>query len=465
VPPSPAGDPGREIYITPSTPEVLNCTLGSEADNVWGKGVAKIDALEIDGRVWIAAVLHSPTLQLTRRWRVAVFRYDQVGMLNLGCLAPSDPSYDPAACESQLDSISILHPQFTQPLKHTGSPLNLEFWLHEGRPHVAVTALKGHRMLDEEYHAGVWVFDVDDPLSPQWDTDNLHAENAYYYPAEGNAQKYFPYDFAIQPDVNATLISDPVQIQRLDNGDLLVIGSGVSAVRMGTPDAQAEVAYLASNVVDDVCPHGLGGGNGWIDPGEEIALAVMLENTGTGRATGVEATLVPVTPNVEVISADSSYPDLDPGASAEGLSEFRFRPDPTLVPCGPQLRLALLLSWEGGSSVAPFRLTVTPPCFPCLDCPAGVPARVQDLRVSRDGADLGFSWEPDPGADGGYHLYQTDLVVEAPVLRMSHPDYEPFLIAAPGEPLPVTYPDGVRQGLFYYQALGVCRDGITEGPN
>jgi hypothetical protein len=465
VPPSPAGDPDSEIYITPGDPAVLNCTLGSEALNVWGKGAMKIDAMEIDGRVWLAVVLNSGTPVLARQWRVAVFPYADVPELNGACSSPEDPGYSQAACEDQLDSLSILHAQFAHPLKHTSQNLNVEFWVYDGRPHIAVTALKGHKKLDEDYHAGVWVFDVDDPQTPEWDTANIHNDNVYYYPAEGNAQKYFPYDYAVYPDVNATLLSDPVQIQRLDNGDLLVFGTGVSAIRLGTPPGEGRVDFAGHRLVEDVCPEGLGNQNGVVEPGEEITLALSLVNSGSLPASGITATLTSDTPGVGVSPFFSQYPDLGPGEGSEGQSTFGFTVDPVLISCGSVLHFSLFISSNGGSFMGAFDISIPDPCEICMACPGGLPERIRGFKLTKSGADIEFFWPYDGKAEGGYNLYYTDTASEIPGLRSSNPAYTPFLTAGPLSPLPVPYSDGVNLGLTYYQILGVCSDGKTEGPN
>ena len=55
----------------------------------------------------------------------------------------------------------------------------------------------------------------------------------------------------------------------------------------------------------------------------------------------------------------------------------------------------------------------------------GLPDRLNDFKLTRNGTHIDFSWSHDPKADGGYNFYQTDEKTECARMRQSHPDYDP----------------------------------------
>jgi hypothetical protein len=119
-------------------------------------------------------------------------------------------------------------------------------------------------------------------------------------------------------------------------------------------------------------------------------------------------------------------------------------------------------------SVLAYALAVTTdgPADPCSipQCPAP-PGRIVDLKgVKSLPSDVVFSWDQDPGSSGGYRLYtvavKTDL--QLPVwpsvraLECSGLFGQETCTDAGALPPPPT--------LLFYQAVGVCGDGSTEGP-
>ena len=101
------------------------------------------------------------------------------------------------------------------------------------------------------------------------------------------------------------------------------------------------------------------------------------------------------------------------------------------------------------------------PCTAGSDpCPNGPPGKILPLKMSRSGADIVLSWTPDPNAGGGYNIYMDNTKENIPILRS--PAYTP---AATNVSVPYVFPNGVNTGLLYFQVVGVCPDGKTEGSN
>ena len=93
-------------------------------------------------------------------------------------------------------------------------------------------------------------------------------------------------------------------------------------------------------------------------------------------------------------------------------------------------------------------------------CPGGPPGRILGLQMARAGADIAMTWTPDASAGGGYNIYMDDTRTNIPLLR------SPTYAAARSRVgTPYLYLSGVTVGLLYWQVLGVCANGETEGPN
>jgi hypothetical protein len=91
--------------------------------------------------------------------------------------------------------------------------------------------------------------------------------------------------------------------------------------------------------------------------------------------------------------------------------------------------------------------------------------RIDDLKLLRRGGDIEFYWTPDPMAEGGYHLYETDVREDASSMRDDYLGYDPFASSGPSVAMPFVCTDGVAVRKTYFQVLGVAADGVTEGPN
>lgn len=129
------------------------------------------------------------------------------------------------------------------------------------------------------------------------------------------------------------------------------------AVFKRLPAASTRVAlHLGAIAMTDAGPAPLGG-NGFIDPGEQVSLTVPLVNYvtsgGVGTIAGVSATLSTATPGVTVVQNSSTYPDIAAGAAASNATAFVIATGPTFVP-GAQVDLTLTVSSAQGSTTLPF---------------------------------------------------------------------------------------------------------------
>ena len=106
---------------------------------------------------------------------------------------------------------------------------------------------------------------------------------------------------------------------------------------------------------------GGGGGNGIVEPGEDIDLPVMLRNDGTDPTTGISARLTTSTPGVTVTQALGDYPDLMPGESAVGISAPYAITVGSSVFCGTTIQLQLDMSCNEGSWTDNFSILVGTP--------------------------------------------------------------------------------------------------------
>ena len=92
-----------------------------------------------------------------------------------------------------------------------------------------------------------------------------------------------------------------------------------SWIRPFSLQVHAPVLEYAGFEVDDAS----GNGNGRPDPGEVIDLIVELENTGTGTASQINATLECDNPDVVILGSQTAYQDIGPGENAANNSPFQ----------------------------------------------------------------------------------------------------------------------------------------------
>ena len=137
------------------------------------------------------------------------------------------------------------------------------------------------------------------------------------------------------------------------------------------------------------------GGDGNIDPGDEVHLKIPLTNYVTNplnamRVGGIFATLATTTPGVAVVQAGSAYPDLAPGATAVNSSDFILQISPAFA-AGTPINLSLSI----GSAQGPTTLALTQQ--------TGTPVYVTLLAETFDGVPPGSlppGWTTAHGAGG-----------------------------------------------------------------
>jgi hypothetical protein len=107
------------------------------------------------------------------------------------------------------------------------------------------------------------------------------------------------------------------------------------------------------------------GGNGYINPGEQVDLTVPLENYVTNLLSaeivrGINAKLSTTTPGVTIIQGNGTYPNLEPGSSANNRNPYQLQVAPTFVP-GTRLELTLDVQTSRGRAVLLFTLSTGTP--------------------------------------------------------------------------------------------------------
>ena len=90
-------------------------------------------------------------------------------------------------------------------------------------------------------------------------------------------------------------------------------------------------------------------GNAILEPNECNMISIPLTNTGETAATGISATLTSLTPGVSVFAANTTYPNLAPGATAAGHNAFQLSTSNT-VACLTSVDLSLSVTYAGGAS-------------------------------------------------------------------------------------------------------------------
>ncbi|MFC2171557.1 FG-GAP repeat protein [Acidobacteriota bacterium] len=94
------------------------------------------------------------------------------------------------------------------------------------------------------------------------------------------------------------------------------------------------------------------------------------------------------------------------------------------------------------------------------------PGSIARLFPVRGGADIEFSWDSGADAQGGYRLYAVGDKGEIPLADKRNPSAVLVGQTASWDETSIVEQDafpGSFGGIAFYQAVGVCEDGITEG--
>ena len=103
---------------------------------------------------------------------------------------------------------------------------------------------------------------------------------------------------------------------------------------------------------------GTGGGNGAVDPGEDVVLTVALRNDGTLNLTNVSATLSTSTPGVTVTRASATFPDVPThGVASSNAPSYAYTVG-TGVPCGTNIEFTIAATAAQGSWTRAFSVRV-----------------------------------------------------------------------------------------------------------
>jgi uncharacterized repeat protein (TIGR01451 family) len=142
---------------------------------------------------------------------------------------------------------------------------------------------------------------------------------------------------------NNTNSDDPTQFFAVPGYDLCT-GWGTPA---GGPLINALVpSTIAVPVLAPVSNTISGGnGNGKIDPDECNNLSILITNEGAVTATGVQGTLVSLTPGVLLGQPTASFPDVLPGDAVANETPFTVSTQPGFV-CGTTVNLQLILKCD-----------------------------------------------------------------------------------------------------------------------
>ena len=168
-----------------------------------------------------------------------------------------------------------------------------------------------------------------------------------------------------------------------------------------------QLGVLSCTSTDDCAAGGPGDGNGQVEPGETATMVVRIENTGTGGATGVTATVTTATAGIAITSGSSTFGAIAPGGSAAGAATIDYSVA-TSVPCGTTIVFDIAIA----SNEGPFSDTcsVSVP-VPCAVCSATTPPQEVPYMIVRKPAPTGpvqVDWTAAPGATT-YNVYKGSI--------------------------------------------------------
>ncbi len=129
---------------------------------------------------------------------------------------------------------------------------------------------------------------------------------------------------------------------------------------LGVVAPPAPHLFASGTVVDDTNPPSIGNADSILDLDETAILLPTLRNEGTASATGITAVLSSPDPNITVLDANASYPNLAPGQSAAPTDGFLVFVSGPLVD-RYETTLSLTINAAGYSRTEPFVVMVGAP--------------------------------------------------------------------------------------------------------
>ncbi|WP_293395238.1 Calx-beta domain-containing protein, partial [Nevskia sp.] len=174
----------------------------------------------------------------------------------------------------------------------------------------------------------------------------------------------------------------------------------------------------------------VGDGDNVIEPNETWSISLPLTNIGAASAASINSTLSSATAGVTILSANSTYPNLAPSASAGNATAYQFRVE-TAFPCGSPINFSQNLSYIGANSPqtvafasgtgglgnsATFTYAGSPVAIPdngaAINVPlsvSGISGAIGDVNLKIDGASCSATaGSTTVGID---HTYVADLAI------------------------------------------------------
>ncbi len=187
-----------------------------------------------------------------------------------------------------------------------------------------------------------------------------------------------------------------------------------------------------SHSVTESCSGTGSGGDGVIDPDEDLSIPVQLVNVGAGAATAVSATLSTLTPGVTVTLPTVGYPDIGIGQSAFGSQPFTVRVGGS-VACGTVIQFQVDMVASQGTWSGSFQVRVGAPVYTNVSYSSlDTPKPIVDVRTPPTTSTIAV---PDPGVLG-------DVNVTINLTHTWDSDLDIFLIGPNGTRVELTTDNG-----------------------
>lgn len=129
------------------------------------------------------------------------------------------------------------------------------------------------------------------------------------------------------------------------SGTLLPLGAAQTFALVFSPQGLPNAPLLALEPASPDDSAG-GNGNGFLDPGEEIEERLLLRHIDGPTATNLTARLTTDSPWVQLLQAETAYPDLAPGGFGTNLTRLAYRLSKH-TPCGEVLHFEHVTALDG----------------------------------------------------------------------------------------------------------------------